>query len=113
MENAQQPATKQDLLELAQTTKQDLLELAQSTKQGLLDLAHSTKQDLLELEQRLREAIRDTETNLLRAFFGYAETTQKHLTDLDRSDSGLRERLATVEDRLLEVEKRLKMPPAA
>lgn len=73
----------------------------------------ATKQDVLDLEQRLREAIRATETNLLRAFFGYAETTQKHLTDLDRSDSGLRERLATVEDRLLEVEKRLKMPPAA
>lgn len=91
MDNASQPATKQDLLELAQTTKQDLLDL----------------------EQRLREAIRETETNLLRAFFGYAEATQKHLTDLDRSDSGLRERLATVEDRLLEVEKRLKMPPAA
>ena len=106
MDNAQQPATKQDLLELAQSTRQELLELEQR-------LDDRFEQRFVELEQRLREAIRDTETNLLRAFFGYAETVQKHLTDLDRSDSTLRERLMSIENRLLEMEKRLKMPPAA
>jgi tRNA A37 N6-isopentenylltransferase MiaA len=110
MDNASQPATKQDLLELAQSTRQELLELEQRLDRKF---EQRLTQGLVELEQRLTETVRDTETNLLRAFFGYAETTQKHLTDLDRSDSGLRERLATVEDRLLEVEKRLKMPPAA
>lgn len=91
MDNAQQTAAKQDLPELGQ----------------------ALRQQLVGMEQRLIKTIRDMEANLLRAFYGYAETTQKHLTDLDRSDSGLRERLATVENRLLEVEKRLKMPPAA
>jgi len=58
MESGQQPATKQDLLELEHRTKQDLRELEHR------------------LEERLTGLIRDTETNLLRAFYGFAEVTQ-------------------------------------
>jgi hypothetical protein len=35
------------------------------------------------------------------------------MSDLETSDSGIRSRLATLVDRLLQVEKRLNMPPAA
>ena len=41
----------------------------------------ATKQDLAELEQRLterfQEAIHDSETRLLKAFYGYTEAAQK------------------------------------
>jgi hypothetical protein len=73
----------------------------------------ATKHDLGELEQRLTETIRDASTNVLRAFYGFAESTQKHLTDLDGCDGSLRERLNSIESRLFEVEKRLRRPPAA
>jgi uncharacterized protein (DUF2164 family) len=35
------------------------------------------------------------------------------MSDLETSHSAIRSRLATVEDRLMAVEKRLNMPPAA
>ena len=35
------------------------------------------------------------------------------MTDIEVSDASTRSRLATIEDRLLQVEKRLNMPPAA
>ncbi len=72
----------------------------------------ATKKDLLELEERLTESLHDTETKLLRAFYSFAEATQKHFTDLDRSDSSLRERLGTCETRITEIEKRLNKPGA-
>ncbi len=76
----------------------------------------ATKKDLLELEERLEkrftEALHDTETKLLRAFYSFAEATQKHFIDLDRSDSSLRERLGTCENRITEIEKRLNKPGA-
>jgi hypothetical protein len=52
--------------------------------------AASTKGDLADLETRLTEAIRDSQTEVLRAIYGYTETIQTHLKDLDRSETGLR-----------------------
>ncbi|MBI4479628.1 MAG: hypothetical protein HY651_06360 [Acidobacteria bacterium] len=43
----------------------------------------ATQADLAKLEDRLLEAIHDSETRLLKAFYTYAEATQKHLVDLD------------------------------
>ena len=77
----------------------------------------ATKQDLAELEQRLterfQEAIHDSETRLLKAFYGYMESAQKHFVDLDRNDNSVRERLGTLEARINEIEKRLNMPPSS
>ena len=55
----------------------------------------------------------DNQTELLKAFYGFATSTDVKLKDGEQSDAMLRQRLSTVESRLLEVEKRLNMPPAA
>lgn len=73
----------------------------------------ATKADLAQLKVEIQEAIHDSETRLLTAFYGWAQATQKHFADLDRADFSLRERLDSLENRLLSVEKRLDMPPAA
>jgi|GEM_PF-618846 uncharacterized protein YicC (UPF0701 family) len=61
----------------------------------------------------LKETLRDSETRLLQAFYGYTQTTDAKLKEGEQSDIALRQRLTAVESRILEVEKRLNMPPAA
>ncbi len=85
-ENGDSPATKRDLAKLKTELKAELLAAFQ-------------------------EAIHDSETRLLTAFYGWAESTRKPLTDLDLSDTAIRQRLASLEGRLLVVEKRLDLPP--
>jgi hypothetical protein len=69
------------------------------------------------LEQRLTdrivEAMRETETKLLQAFYAFAEANNKRLNHLDGNVAIFLNRLGTVESRLLEIEKRLNIPPAA
>jgi hypothetical protein len=55
----------------------------------------------------------DGETRLLKAFYDFAQTDQKRLTVVEDNENAFRSRLATLEDRVLNVEKRLNMPPAA
>jgi hypothetical protein len=61
----------------------------------------------------LVERIADGETRLLKAFYNFAESNQKRVAEIDSDQAAIRSRLGSVETRLLEVEKRLNMPPAA
>jgi hypothetical protein len=89
--------------------------------------APATKGDIADLEQKfeqlrgemnhgyadLAERISDSETRLLKAFYDFAQSNQKRITEIEVAGDSMRSRLATIEDRLLQVEKRLNMPPAA
>jgi predicted phage-related endonuclease len=92
------PATKADLAEVKAELKADLAEL---------------KADLAEREDRLTEVMRDVQTELLKSFYGFMETIQIRFKEQDDMEAGLKRRLTVLEGRLLEVEKRLNMPPAA
>lgn len=61
--------------------------------------------------QDLNETIRDVETKLLKAFYSFGESNNKRVMELEGNEAAIRSRLGTLEDRLLEVEKRLNMPP--
>ncbi|HUH62449.1 MAG TPA: hypothetical protein VLZ50_05600 [Terracidiphilus sp.] len=69
----------------------------------------ATKADI----EGLGEQIRDSETKLLTAFYEFAKVNQNRLSELENTDAVLKRRIGSIEDRLLEVEKRLNMPPAA
>jgi len=73
----------------------------------------ATKADLAELEGSLSAVVRDSETKLLTAFYEFAKANQRRLSELEGSDATLKLRVGSIEDRLLEVEKRLNIPPAA
>jgi hypothetical protein len=82
--------------------------------------APATKRDIEQLRSEfhhefddLKETFRDVQTELLKAFYSFAESTQQRLGQVEVSNQALVARLATVENRLLEVEKRLNLPPAA
>src|ERR1035437_1880558 len=61
----------------------------------------------------LKETLRDSEKRLLQAFYGYTQTTDAKLKEGEQSVIALRQRRTAVESRILEVEKRLNMPPGA
>jgi hypothetical protein len=82
----------------APATKGDIEKLRSEVNHGYNDLV---------------ERIDDSKTELLRAFYGFAETNQARMASIEASDIGLRTRVATLENRVLEVEKRLNLPPQA
>jgi hypothetical protein len=61
----------------------------------------ATKQDLVELEGRLVEQMRDMQTEVLRAFHGWARPVETRLKVLPLID----ERLGLLEDRVSEIER--------
>ena len=83
--------------------------------------APATKGDLAELEtrietrivDRLTETVRDVQTELLKAFYNFADTNNKRIAQNEVNEVALRSRVETLERRVMELEHRLNMPPAA
>ena len=73
----------------------------------------ATKEDLVNLKDELVEVFRDSQTEILTAFYGFSQTIQDRFKENDQTEASLKRRLGTVEARLLEIEKRLNLPPAA
>ena len=76
-----------------------------ATKQDLAELRAETKRDLAEAEQRitdkLTEAIRDSQTEVLRAFYNWARPLEMRLRPMEE----LSQRLSWLEDRVAELER--------
>jgi hypothetical protein len=74
----------------------------------------TTKKDLAELEvrletrivDRLTELIRDVETQLLTSFHGYGKGQSARMHVLEVTDSATAQRLAALEERILNLETR-------
>ena len=98
MDDPNAPATKADLEALEERMNERHEMLRTEVQHGFDDL---------------KEAFRDGQTELLKAFYSFAQTTQKRLTEVEREAAGLKERLAIVEERLTDVERKLNTPPAA
>ena len=69
------------------------------------------RSEIQALRDELVEVFRDGETRLLKVFYSFAESNQKRLAEIETDASAVKSRLATLENRLLAVEKRLNMPP--
>ena len=106
MENGHEPATKADIKAL----RDELIEADRSLRDDLSEVIRESQKTVRE---ELLEAMHDIETKLLRAFYDFAETNQKQVSELVRTNTVVFDRITTIERRLLEVEKRLNMPPGA
>ncbi len=100
-------------------TKQDLKQLAEHVDARFADFEQRMDARFADFEQRMdarfaeiRDLVTDTETKLLRAFYGFVESNQKRLEGIERNQTNLHERLSLLERRVTEVERRLNMPPA-
>jgi hypothetical protein len=94
-------------------TKGDLLDLRDELKGDINFLRDEFKGDINFLREELLEAIHDSQTALLKAFYGFGETVRNRFQEQDQTEVSLKRRMGTLEDRILEIEKRLNMPPAA
>jgi hypothetical protein len=102
MENLNSPATKGDLQELAAQLRAESQELGAQLR--------SESQHIVD---DLREGLRDIQTEMLKAFYSVTQSNQERFRAVEDTESALKKRLAVLEDRMIEVERRLNMPPAA
>ncbi|MGH9604319.1 MAG: hypothetical protein ACRD3N_01345 [Terracidiphilus sp.] len=86
---------------------------APATRGDLQNLEAKFQLNLRDLEDRLVEAIRDSQTEVLKAFYGFSQSIQERFRAQDDMEMPLKKRMTVIETRMLEVEKRLNMPPAA
>lgn len=107
------PATKGDLAGLRTELKGDISDLRTELKGDISDLKMELKSDLAKQKDELIEAIRDSQTEVLKAFYGFSQTIQDRFKENDDSEAAIKRRMTTLESRILEVEKRLNMPPNA
>jgi hypothetical protein len=107
------PATKGALLDLRDELKGDMNSLRDELKGDMNSLRDELKDDMNSLRDELLEAIHDSQTALLKAFYGFGETVRNRFQEQDQTEISLKRRVGTLEDRILEIEKRLNMPPAA
>lgn len=70
------------------------------------------RSEMHHMYDNLVERMADSETKLLKAFYSYAEGNDKRVGQIETSNASMLGRLATVENRVLEIEKRLNLPPA-
>jgi hypothetical protein len=102
MDNGQEPATKADLA----AVKADVA----AVKADLAQLGGQLRSEFHHEFDELKETMRDGQTELLRAFYSFAQSADAKLKESEIADMLLRQRLTAVEMRLLEVEKRLNLP---
>jgi hypothetical protein len=77
------------------------------TKKDLQELKQALASDVEALKNELIEFVRGMETRLLSAFHGYTKGQQARLHDVETSEATIKVRLAALEERMLEVERRL------
>jgi hypothetical protein len=104
---AEEWITKKDLAAAVEplASKQDLAELRQEMKQDMTELRVEFKQDMAEFEARivdkLTEAIRDSQTEVLRAFYNWARPIEVRLNRTDE----IATRLSWIEERIAALER--------
>ena len=91
------PATKGDIADLDAGLSQRIEMLRAEVQHGYNDL---------------RETLRDSQTELLRAFYSFGQSNSKRFAELEGNEAAIRSRLGTIEDRLMELERRVITPPA-
>ena len=87
-------ATKHDLAEAVQQNKRDIAEAVQQNKR---DLAEATEH----ITEKLTEAIRDSQTEVLRAFYNWARPIEVRLNRTDE----IATRLSWIEERIAALER--------
>ena len=84
MDNGNEPATKLDIAEI--------------------------RTEMRAMEDRLIEAFRDSQTELLKAFYSFTESNRQRVAQLEGNQGALITRIGTLEDRMTELERRVIFP---
>jgi hypothetical protein len=111
MENGHEPATKADLAQLGDALRSDTAQLADQLRSEMTQLRDQLRSESQHGFDDLKETLRDVQTEMLKAFYGFAQSTDARFKETEMADMMLRGRLTAVEFRLTEIEKRINLPP--
>ena len=95
MEDQNAPATKSDLAALETRLEQKFDQFRAETNHQYDDL---------------KETIRDAQTEVLKAFYSFAESNRQRVAQLEGNQGALITRIGTLEDRMLELERKINFP---
>ena len=114
------PATKGDIEDLRSemkeqiaTVRSEMQESAAMLRSEMQESAAMLRSEMQHIQDELVERISDAETRLLDAFYSFAKTNQARQSAMDQETAALKERLAILEGRVTDVERRLNTPPTA
>ena len=120
MDDRNAPASKGDIADLRVGVKGDIADLRVEVKGDIADLRAEMKEkfDQMSAEANHRyndlvERMSDGETRLLKAFYSFSQSNQKRMVEIEGNQAAIINRIGTLEGRILEIEKRLNLPPAA
>lgn len=92
MENGNQPATKQDIAEVRTELK-------------------AMDDRMKAMEDRLIEAFRDSQTELLKAYYNFTESNRQRVSQVEGNQASLITRIGNLEDRMTDLQLRIITPP--
>jgi hypothetical protein len=69
-----------------------------------------TKGDIEDIRAELVKTMRDSQTELLKAFYNVTESNHQRVNQLEGNQAALLKRIGVLEDRLLELERRIIVP---
>jgi hypothetical protein len=104
-----EPATKQDIQQLRSEFQHGLGEVRSEFQHGLGQVRSEFQHGF----DDLKETIRDSQTEMLKAFYNFSESNNKRLTQSEGNELADRSRIETLERRVTDLEKRLNIDPAA
>ena len=87
---------------------------APATKGDLADqearIVEAIRDAQTDQEARIVEAIRDAQTEVLKAFYGFAESNRQRVAQLEGNQCAIITRIGVLEDRMLEIERKVNFP---
>ena len=96
MEDRNHPATKGDVQDLASTVEDFKVEVNTRFQQ---------------FEHRMEALLHDMEGRIITSTYRVAESLQARLVEEEKESGSLKTRMGIMEDRILEIERRINMPP--
>ena len=83
-----------------------------ATKQDLAEVRTEMENHMQAMEDRLIEAFRDSQTELLKAFYSFTESNRQRVSQLEGNQASLINRVGTLEDRMTDLERKfITQPP--
>ena len=119
MADRNSPATRADLEDLEARLNERITSLdaritgVDGRITGVDERVEMLRSEMSHSHNELMEAFRDAQTELLKAFYNYSQTSDERMGLAENETASFKKRLAILESRVKEVEKRLNIPPAA
>jgi|SRR5579872_2896140 len=96
MDNGHEPAWRADSVELRSEAREDFARLCSFVRDGFADL---------------KKSMRDGQAEIFKVLSGYTQSNYERIAAREQDSASVLKRLAILESRMTEVERRLNQPP--